>query len=371
MHFTASRAAAYCAEAMNDTPDTGFIAPRDQVAQDWHRLAAYLGSHGHDFAPDPSPRQFAGGFGNLNYLIEMDGGPAVLRRPPPGPLPPGANDMLREGRILRGLEGHFALAPRCLFLCEDIAILGAPFLIMEYRRGIVIGGTLPAPHAGNPQAGRTLTATLCSVLSDLHAVDAGAAGLDRLGRPEGFLARTAQGWAKRAELAWEGTAPAVAGEILDWLDREPVIEGPAVLLHNDFKLDNFILDPASLAPRALIDWDLGTRGDSLWDLAVLLSYWTEPGDPGTMHDLAQMPTTEPGFPTRAGFIERYARLSGRDVGSVRQFRAVAQFRLAVVFRQIFRRYRDSGEANPRAGAFDELAEGLLAVTREVMAGRTD
>lgn len=279
--------------------------------------------------------------------------------------------MMREGRILRGLEGSFPLAPRCLHLCEDIAVLGAPFLIMEYRSGIVIGAELPAGSAGQEKTGQALSHMLVEVLCSLHAVDPDAAGLGALGRPEGFLARTAQGWAKRAELAWEGAAPPAVQEILAWLDRNPVCEAAPVLLHNDYKLDNMILDPETLTPRALIDWDLGTRGPPLWDLAVLLSYWAEPGDPPAMRDLGQMPTTAPGFLQRAEIAERYGGLSKRDISEIRQYRVVAQFRLAVVFRQIFRRYRDSGEENPRAGAFDELADGLLNFTMDVMAGRAD
>lgn len=356
---------------MTHLSDTAFISPEDQIAQDWDRLAEHLARAGHEFAPTPSPQQFAGGFGNLNYRIILDGAPAVLRRPPPGPLPPGANDMVREARILRGLEGHFPLAPRCLHSCEDVEVLGAPFLIMDYRPGIVIGGEMPALHVGDPRAGASLSSMLVDVMGTLHAVDPAAANLDKLGRPEGFLVRTAAGWAKRAELAWEGETPAAVAEILAWLDARPVVEGSPTLLHNDFKLDNLILDAETLAPRALIDWDLGTRGDPLWDLAVLLTYWAEPDDPPAMHQLKQMPTTQPGFPGRAEMIERYAHQSGREMSEIRRYRAVAQFRLAVVFRQIFRRFRDSGENNPRALTFDTLADDLLAFTRDVMAGRVD
>jgi aminoglycoside phosphotransferase (APT) family kinase protein len=356
---------------MTDPANTSFVLSENQVAQDWDRLSDHLGRAGHNFQTSPVPRQFSGGFGNLNYRIMLDGAAAVLRRPPPGPLPPGANDMLREGRILRGLEGHFPLTPRCLHLCDDTSVLGVPFLIMDYRAGIVIGGEVPKPHAGRREVGETLSTMLSEVLIDLHAVDPAAAGLETLGRPEGFLLRTAKGWATRAELAWEGTLPSRVTEIIDWLERTPAHEGTPVLLHNDFKLDNMILDPNTLAPRALIDWDLGTRGDPLWDLAVLLGYWAEPDDHPAMLNLGQMPTTEPGFPKRVDVIEKYARQSGRDIRDIRQYRTVAQFRLAVVFRQIFRRFRDSGETNERALTFDVLAEDLLDFTMDVMAGRTD
>ncbi|MDG2284184.1 MAG: phosphotransferase family protein [Alphaproteobacteria bacterium] len=356
---------------MTKPNETAFLPQESQVPQDWRGLADHLAKAGLVLDLSTPPAQFAGGFGNLNYKIMLDGKPAVLRRPPPGPLPPGANDMAREGRILRGLEGHFPLAPRCLHLHVGADVLGAPFLIMDYRPGIVIGGALPDHLAKSPEIGATLAEMLAEVLSSLHAVDPAAAGLDTLGRPEGFLSRTARGWAMRAELAWDGTAPTSVGEIQAWLERNPVQEGKPVLLHNDFKLDNIILDPVTLKPRALIDWDLGTRGDPLWDLAVLLSYWAEPDDPSAMLDLGQMPTTAPGFPSRAETIARYDARSGRDVSGIRQYRVVAQFRLAVVFRQIFNRYRDSGEENPRAGAFDVLADGILDCTMDIMAGRVD
>lgn len=356
---------------MNEPPVPSLVAKKPRIRQDWLGLAAYLAGQGHALDLTIPPEQFAGGFGNLNYRIIFDGAPVVLRRPPPGPLPPGANDMPREGRILGALSSAFPLAPRCLHLCADADILGAPFLIMEYRQGIVIGGDLPTSLAGRAGTGERLSSMLIEVLSRLHAIDTDAIGLGDLGRPEGYLARTARGWAKRAELAWDGTAPAAVGRIMAWLEAHPAREGAPVLLHNDFKLDNLILDPESLEARALIDWDLGTRGDPLWDLAVLLSYWTEPGDPPAMLDLGQMPTASPGFPRRAEMIERYARSSGHDMSDIRHHRVLAQFRLAVVFRQIFRRYRDSGEGNPKAVCFDDLADGLLEFSLDVASGHAD
>ena len=129
------------------------------IPQDWASLARYLARRGIVFGP-AQPRQFAGGYGNLNYLIEIDGEPAVLRRPPAGPLPYGGNDMAREYRILSSLWREYPLAPRAMFFCDEASVLGAPFQIIEYRPGMVIRDSLPPGLAGRPEAGMLLSRQL-------------------------------------------------------------------------------------------------------------------------------------------------------------------------------------------------------------------
>jgi aminoglycoside phosphotransferase (APT) family kinase protein len=165
------------------------------VPQDWPALARWLAHSGVSLGA--APRQFAGGFGNLNYLIEIDGRPAVLRRPPAGPLPPGANDMTREFRILSALWPAYPLAPQALFFCADPAVLGTPFQIIEYRAGIVIGDALPSSLSNHAQCGEVLSRHLVESLAALHAVDPEKIGLDTLGRPTGFYTRTLEGWTRR------------------------------------------------------------------------------------------------------------------------------------------------------------------------------
>jgi aminoglycoside phosphotransferase (APT) family kinase protein len=339
------------------------------MPQRWDRLESHLAAAGLSFDPAVRPRQFASGFGNLNYLLEVEGRPVVLRRPPPGPIPPGANDMGRESRILSRLWEAFPLAPRCLHYCSDDSVLGAPFFLMEYRPGLVIGGRMPDALAGKAGIGAKIGDMLVEQLAELHAVDPASVGLGDLGRPEGFLARTAEGWARRADLAWEGGPPSALRDVLSWLRANPVPGQTPVLLHNDFKLDNFVLDPDTLEPVALLDWDMGTRGDPLVDLAVLLSYWTEAGDPEAMHDLGQMPTAGYGFPMRLEVVEAYARLTGRDVSDFLFYRVVAVLRVAVVFMQLNRRYREGGTRDPRFEAFGRLANGLLDFAHAIVTGR--
>jgi aminoglycoside phosphotransferase (APT) family kinase protein len=340
------------------------------IPQDWASLAHYLARRGLALGLG-RPRQFAGGFGNLNYLIEIDGQPAVLRRPPAGPLPYGANDMAREYRILSSLWREYPLAPRAMFFCDESSVLGAPFQIIEYRPGMVIRDTLPPGLAGRPETGMLLSRQLVESLAALHAVDPVQVGLETLGRPAGFLARTVDGWAARGAAVADLINPLALSEVLDWLRRRVPADAPPSLIHSDFKLDNMILVPETLAPVAVIDWDMGTRGDPLWDLAVMLSYWAEPEDPACFHRMRQMPTAQPGFWRRHEVLAAYLRLSSRAVGDFTFYRVLSLFRSAIVFLQLYDRFRRSPGQNMRCANFDTLGCEILDHTFELIHGRVE
>jgi aminoglycoside phosphotransferase (APT) family kinase protein len=356
---------------LNAAADT-MRAEIETVPQYWPRLAEYLAGLDMQLDLDSPPQQFAGGFANLNYLIKLDGQPAVLRRPPKGPLPAGAYDMAREFQILSRLWQKFPLAPRGLHLCEDARVIGAPFQIVEYRTGVSLRDSLPASLAGDVKVGAALGNTLVDILIELHRVEPASVGLETLGKPSGFLQRATEGWIKRASVAVDGwgtpTTLQLIIELAHWLREHCVPDANQGLLHNDFKLDNVLLDPATLTPLAVLDWDQGTRGDGLFDLAVLLSYWTEPGDPEAMHQMAQMPTTGAGFPSRRQVAERYASALGRDLAAFRFHRVLAQMRTAVIFQQLHVRWRRGETRDSRYERFGEIGEGLLLFARSIACG---
>jgi aminoglycoside phosphotransferase (APT) family kinase protein len=349
---------------------TMFRAPEQTAPLNWTAISAHLERSGLRLDAGETPRQFRGGLANLNFLVSIDGMPAVLRTPPPGPLPPGANDMRREHRILSRLWQASPLAPRSLHLCEDPQVAGHPFIILEYRPGITLPGAEPARLAAEPTAGARLGPLMIDVLADIHAIDPAEVGLENLGRPDGFLDRAVAGWAQRAELCAgaDGLDPLVA-ELVAWLRRHTTPGGSPTLLHNDVKLDNIILEPDRLTPVAIVDWDQGTRGDPLFDLATLLSYWTEAGDPPAMHQLAQMPTAGYAFPTRREAAERYAARTGRDLSGFRFHRVLALFKLAVVFQQLHSRYLSGATTDPHYAGFGDLARGIFEFTHEVSQDR--
>ncbi len=322
------------------------------------RLQAHLMRHGIALDPRAAPRKFAAGYGNMNFLLQTDGAPLVLRRPPPGPVPPGANDMAREYRILSGLHPVMPLVPKAELFCDDPSVIGAA----------IPSDTVEGWQAAEP-IGAALGRRIIDVLCELHSVDADACGLGTLGRPDGFVDRTQRGWSKRARLAWGDAAPDQLAPLLAWLAaHQPETTSAPTLIHNDFKLDNIILDPDTLGPRTLIDWDMGTLGDPLYDLAVLLSYWTEAGDPDAMHQLRQMPTARHGFPSREEAAALYAEASGRRLTDFTYYRVLATLRLAVVFQQLYRRYESGGTDDPDFARFDDLSRGLLSFGLQVARG---
>jgi aminoglycoside phosphotransferase (APT) family kinase protein len=279
--------------------------------------------------------------------------------------------MAREYHILSSLWPRYPLAPRAMFFCDEASVLGAPFQIIEYRPGLVIRDTLPPDLAGRPEVGRLLSRQLVESLAALHAVDPAQVGLETLGRPAGFLARTVNGWAARSVAVADLINPLALSEVVEWLRRRVPADAPHSLIHSDFKLDNMILGLETLAPVAVIDWDMGTRGDPLWDLAVMLSYWAEPEDPACLHRVQQMPTAQPGFWRRNEVLAAYLRLSRRTVGDFTFYRVLSLFRSAVVFLQLYGRFRRSPGQNMRCAEFDTLGRDLLDHAFDIIRGRAE
>ncbi|MFN3371688.1 MAG: phosphotransferase family protein, partial [Sphingomonadaceae bacterium] len=290
--------------------------------------------------------------------VMLDGRPAVFRRPPPGELAAGASDMAREARVLSGLAPAFPLAPRLIAACLDPGVIGVPFLLIEWRDGVAVGGELPTGFALDAHS--WLLPALTGTLARLHALDPAALGLGELGRPSGFAERSLRGWTKRAAAAFEGAAPPALGQLLGLLGRRLPADEPARLLHMDAKFDNLLVDREARAATALIDWDMGTLGPPAFDLAVLLSYWITPDDPAETHALAAVPSLTPGWPGRAAVVASYAEAAGAVPGDLGWHLGLARLRLATAWMQLYRLWQRGQIDGERYRGFEALAGAILA-----------
>jgi len=314
--------------------------------------------------------QFAGGHANLTYLLHYGEGNRdveyVLRRPPLGPVAPGSHDMHREYRALSVLWRAFPAAPRAYLYCDDPNVIGAPFFVMERRRGIVIRGSVPAEFGGgeDQRANRKLSEVVIDTLAEFHAVDPGALGLDSLGRdPEHFMERQVNGWAGRYERAKTGTIE-VAEELARWLVDNLPRSLSSTLLHNDWRLDNMAVDPEDPGRCvAVYDWDMCTLGDPLADLGTLLALWNNRGS--APEGMSPMPTQSVGFMSREEAVGRYGERSGRDVSGVPYYDVFGTFKMAVVLQQIYFRYHQGQTKDERFAGLGAGAVGLfeLAASR--------
>lgn len=314
---------------------------REGEELDVQRLGSFLKEQLPEIAPgaELSVEQFPSGHSNLTYLVRAGDREYVLRRPPFGSKVRSAHDMGREYRILSRLHAIYPLAPEPVVFTDDESVIGAQFYMMRRLKGIILRKDLPQGLDMGPDALRRLHRNLVDNLALLHSLDYEAAGLGDLGRPAGYVKRQVTGWTKRYQDSQTDDIPAVES-VARWLAEHMPEESAAALIHNDYKLDNVVLDPAD--PTRLIgvlDWEMSTLGDPLMDLGTTLSYWVDADDDSTMQTLRWGPTTLPGSMTRREVVDRYSERSGRDVPNPVFYYAFGLFKTAVVIQQIYYRYK--------------------------------
>jgi aminoglycoside phosphotransferase (APT) family kinase protein len=324
------------------------------------RLTAFLAESVPELADSGSIelRQFPSGHSNLTYLLRANGKEYVLRRPPFGSKVKSAHDMSREYRILSRLHPVYPLAPEPLVFCDDAAVIGADFYLMRRLRGVIVRKDFPPELQMTVEAVRKVQSKLIDNLAALHAIDYEAAGLGDLGKPAGYVERQVKGWTRRYGDSHTDQIEVVE-RVAKWLAEHLPAESGAALIHNDYKLDNVVLDP--VAPTEIIgvlDWEMSTLGDPLMDLGTTLGYWIEEADLPPMHAMRMAPTTVPGSLTRREIVERYSERSGRDVPDVLFYYVFGLFKLAVVLQQIYYRYKKGLTSDERFAAFIMGVEGL-------------
>jgi aminoglycoside phosphotransferase (APT) family kinase protein len=279
--------------------------------------------------------RIAGGLSNLTYeVVDAAGERFALRRPPLGGRQGSAHDVAREYRVITGLTGSGVPVPDLVGLCEDDTVNGAPFYVMRFVDGPVLRSPDDVARFF-PRVEERLGIGFGTVdaLAELHGLDPDAVGLGDLGRKDAYVERQLRRWSGQWEKGKTRDLP-VVDEVFAKLSARIPIQGPATIVHGDFRLDNAILDYGGEV-AAVVDWELCTLGDPLADLGLLLVYWAEPSDEFT--GLTQPATTAPGFPSRAQVKDRYAERTGRDLANVDYYVALGYWKLAVILEGVYAR----------------------------------
>lgn len=341
--------------------DTAAI--RESEHLDWQNLETWMKANVDGLTGQMQVSQFHGGHANLTYCVAFGDQELVIRRQPFGEIAPGAHDMLREYRALSALGPVFDRAPGVFAYSEDESVIGAPFIVMERRTGVVVRAEVPQEFKGLENVEQQLSFALVDAMADLHAIDAEAVGLSNLGKPEGFVTRQLNGWYNRWQRVTDKQDPLFEQTYLLLTKLQPQTQRHT-LVHNDFKLDNCMFEirnPDRVA--TILDWDMTTLGDPLIELGTLLSYWQQPDD---LFD--RSPTIDlnmAGFPSRQSIVARYAEHAA-DVSNMDWYEAFGLWKQAVVLQQLYRRFENGETQDERFKAFPKFIPGMLSEANRLL-----
>jgi aminoglycoside phosphotransferase (APT) family kinase protein len=325
-------------------------------------LIEYLAANGLAAPADLSAEPVGDGHSNVTFALSTE---VILRRPPRGPLPPSAHDVLREARLLSALEVTPVRTPRVLAVCDDETVIGSPFYVMEKVEGVVVTTELPEP-LDNPTERARIADELIDALVELHAVNWRVIGLEGFGKPSGYLERQLRRFTGLWEHNRTRELPQVE-EVGNWLAANLPPSPPATIVHGDYRLGNTMLAhgaPARLV--AIFDWEMATIGDPLAAIGYMMLHWVEPEDAVARFALRSV-TNLPGFPSRKEMIALYEERSGRSMQALDWYVTLALWKAVVFMEGNYKRAVSGATDDPYLKSFGEgvveLADRALEVTR--------
>ncbi len=302
----------------------------------------------------PRVTQYTGGASNWTYRLEYDTHDLILRRSPAGTKAKSAHDMSREFRVQQALRPVYPYVSEMIAYCDDDTVLGTEFYVMRRIAGVI----LRARFETDPAAARQLCAQVIDRLVELHRIDPGSIGLQSLGKGPGYPRRQIEGWTARYARARTWNVPSCR-RVTRWLGDHVPDDVATCVIHNDFRLDNIVLDPGELTRIVgILDWEMATLGDPLMDLGNSLAYWIQADDDFIARSTRRQPTHLPGMFTRREVVRYYCERMGLTPDNWAFYEVYGLFRLAVIAQQIYYRYHHRQTRNPAFKRYWILAHYL-------------
>ena len=337
--------------------NTGTREVREAHRFDEQQLLDYLGSHIEGFTGPLSVSQFKGGQSNPTYKLTAASGQYVLRRKPPGKLLKSAHAVEREFRAISALYAAGFPVPRPLLLCEDDAVIGTTFFVMEFIEGRIFWDLdLPGLEVDERAA---IYDNVNETIARLHNIDYAAIGLEDYGKPGNYFSRQISRWSGQYRASETGVVRAMDA-LIEWLPENIPEDESASIVHGDYRLDNMIVHPTEPRVIAVLDWELSTIGHPLADFTYHLMTWQMPKIGIGSVGLAGKNLKELGIPDEDAYLRRYCRRTGRDDGIPDRnfYSAFNFFRLAAILQGSAGRVRDGTAASAHAAEAVKAVEPL-------------
>ncbi len=358
----------------------GAAAVREEDLFDLEAVRAWLATEGVALTGEVEVQQFGGGASNLTYSLRTAESDLILRRPPRGQKAKSAHDMGREFRIQSALKQPFGLVPDMVAFCEDEAVIGSEFYVMQRLDGLIPRRDLPPGLELDETGARDLCRTFADTLVALHRVDTSLPEIAAMGKGTGYVERQITGWSGRYQNARTEDAPGFQ-KVMDWLAARMPADVANCVIHNDFRFDNVVLDhgfstggPARII--GVLDWEMATLGDPLMDLGGNLAYWVQPDDDEGFQLVRRQPSNLPGMFTRAEFVEYYCEQMADIIGTSsvtpeewKFYEVYGLFRFAVIAQQIYYRYFHGQTTNEMYALFGQAVHYYEDRCLRVIAGQ--
>jgi aminoglycoside phosphotransferase (APT) family kinase protein len=317
----------------------------EQHRFDESRLEHYLRTQLPEFTPPLTVAQTQGGMSNPTFILTDGSGKRyVMRKKPPGKLLPSAHAVDREFQAISALGPTDVPVAKARVLCQDPTVIGTDFYIMDFVEGRVFRAqTLPDLV---PTERRKIYEAMVDTLAKLHQVDFRAVGLDAYGRVGGYLTRQVQRWSQQYEASKTDDLQAM-DHLITWLPDHIPADSETTIAHGDYRLENLIFHPTEPRVLAVIDWELGTLGAPLSDLAYnCLPYYV--ADP-TRGDMTNLDYANYGIPSEKEYVARYCAQTGRkEIPHWNFYVVLSLFRLAAISQGVYKRGLEGNAASPEA-----------------------